>query len=61
MKPDTKDSDRRLLRGCNISSTFNFTGGGISIATALLIGYLVRLGHRLPLSRVEPTIYWSRC
>jgi hypothetical protein len=61
MKPDTKDSDGRRLRGCNVSSTFNFAVGGISIAAALLIGYLVRLGHSLPLSWVELTIYWSRC
>jgi hypothetical protein len=27
--------------GCNVSSTFNFTVGGVSIIVALLIGYLV--------------------
>jgi hypothetical protein len=40
MKSETNDAGDRLQPGCNVSSTFNFTMGGIAIAVALLIGYL---------------------
>ncbi|MDQ3746333.1 MAG: hypothetical protein M3444_18325 [Acidobacteriota bacterium] len=29
--------------GCNVNSTFNFTVGGLAIAAAVVIGYLVYL------------------
>ena len=41
MQSETKDMRDRQQSSCNVNSTFNFTFGGIAIATALLIGFLV--------------------
>jgi hypothetical protein len=40
MKAETNDDGTKSRRGCDVSSTFNFTVGGLAIAAALLIGYL---------------------
>jgi hypothetical protein len=41
MEAQKKDGDKQPQPGCNVNSTFNFTVGGIAIAAAVLIGYLV--------------------
>jgi hypothetical protein len=43
METQASDADGKPLRGCNVNSTFNSTVGALSIATALLIGYLTYL------------------
>jgi|SoimicmetaTmtLAB_FD_contig_51_980449_length_568_multi_2_in_0_out_0_1 hypothetical protein len=43
MKAETNDDAAKSPRGCNVSSRFNFTVGGLAIAAALLIGYLACL------------------
>jgi hypothetical protein len=43
MKAEINDDTAKSSRGCNVSSTFNFTVGGLAIAAALLIGYLACL------------------
>jgi hypothetical protein len=43
MKAQTGDDGNQLQSGCNVSSTFNFTVGGLAIAAASLIGYLAYL------------------
>lgn len=40
MKAEMNDEGGKVRPGCNVSSTFNFTVGGLAIAAALLIGYL---------------------
>jgi hypothetical protein len=41
MKSEMNETGDRPRAGCDVNSTFNFTGGGIAIAAATLIGYLV--------------------
>ncbi|MDQ3582457.1 MAG: hypothetical protein M3495_13010 [Pseudomonadota bacterium] len=41
MKAETKVNDGQLQSNCNVNMTFNFAVGGLAIAAALLIGYLV--------------------
>ncbi len=41
MQTDTNDIKDRSKANCGVSSTFNFTVGGIAIAAALLIAYLI--------------------
>jgi len=41
MKTDKPDSGGRQEPGCNVSSRFNFTVGGVAIAAALLGAYLL--------------------
>ena len=41
MKTEKNDIGDKLEPGCNVNSRFNFTVGGLAIAAALLIGYLV--------------------
>jgi len=43
MKAQKSDDDSQPRPSCNVSSTFNFTVGGIATAAALLIGYLAYL------------------
>jgi hypothetical protein len=40
MKTEMNDDGAKLRLGCNVSSTFNFTVGGLAIAAAVLLGYL---------------------
>ncbi len=37
----TKSENEGTQRGCNVSMKFNFTVGGVAIAIALVIGYVV--------------------
>lgn len=41
MQTEMSDIKDRPKANCNVSSTFNFTVGGIAIAAALVIFYLV--------------------
>jgi hypothetical protein len=43
MNPEINDDAAKSQRGCNVSSTFNFTVGGLAIVAAVLIGYLAWL------------------
>ena len=40
MQSEMKEMGDRQQTSCNVSSTFNFTVGGLAIVAALLIGYL---------------------
>ncbi len=43
MKAQKSDVGSQRRPSCNVSSTFNFTVGGLAIAAVLLIGYLAYL------------------
>jgi len=40
MKSKTSDLRANREPNCNVNSVFNFTVGGLSIAAAVLVGYL---------------------
>jgi hypothetical protein len=41
MTSETNNAHGDGQRGCNVSSRFNFTVGGLAITAAVVIGYLI--------------------